>query len=32
MQSIGAPPVHLIKLKEEREITPYVWAHPDEDR
>ena len=27
-----APPVHMIKLTERREITPYKWAHPDEDR
>jgi hypothetical protein len=27
-----APPVHMIKLTETREITPYLWAHPDEDR
>ena len=27
-----APPVHLVKLTEAREITPYRWAHPDEDR
>ena len=27
-----APPVHMIKLTQEREITPYVWVHPDEDR
>jgi hypothetical protein len=26
-----APPVHMIKLTQEREITPYVWAHPDDD-
>jgi hypothetical protein len=26
-----APPVHMIKLTQEREITPYVWVHPDED-
>jgi hypothetical protein len=26
-----APPVHMIKLTE-REITPYKWVHPDEDR
>jgi hypothetical protein len=32
MQSIGAPPVHMIELTETREITPYVWVHPDEDR
>ncbi len=23
-------PVHLIKLTEKREITPYKWVHPDE--
>lgn len=27
-----APPVHMIKLTEKREITPYKWVHPDEDR
>jgi hypothetical protein len=28
-----APPVHMIKLTEQREITPYLWVHPDnEDR
>jgi hypothetical protein len=27
-----APPVHVIKLTETREITPYVWVHPDEER
>jgi hypothetical protein len=27
-----APPVHIIKLTETREITPYVWVHPDEER
>jgi hypothetical protein len=27
-----APPVHMIKLTEGREITPYLWVHPDEDR
>jgi hypothetical protein len=26
------PPVHMIKLTREREITPYVWVHPDDDR
>jgi hypothetical protein len=26
------PPVHMIKLNQEREITPYVWVHPGEDR
>ena len=30
MQSFGAPPVHMIKLTETREITPYIWVHPDE--
>jgi hypothetical protein len=29
---IYAPPVHIIKLTREREITPYVWVHPDYDR
>jgi hypothetical protein len=23
---------HMIRLTEEREITPYVWVHPDEER
>jgi hypothetical protein len=27
-----APPVHMIKLTETREITPYFWVHPDEER
>jgi hypothetical protein len=27
-----APPVHMIKLTQQREITPYVWVHPDEER
>ena len=27
-----APPVHMIRLTETREITPYVWIHPDEER
>jgi len=26
------PPVHVIKLTETREITPYLWVHPDEER
>jgi hypothetical protein len=26
-----APPVHMIKLTETREITPYMWVHPDEE-
>jgi hypothetical protein len=27
-----APPVHMIKLTERPEITPYRWVHPDDDR
>ena len=27
-----APPVHMIKLTARREITPYLWVHPDEER
>ena len=27
-----APPVHMIKLTETREITPYLWVHPHEER
>jgi hypothetical protein len=27
-----APPVHMIRLTEERQTVPYVWAHPDEER
>ena len=27
-----SPPVHMIKLTEMREITPYLWVHPDEER
>jgi hypothetical protein len=27
----SAPPVHMIKLTERQEITPYKWVHPDED-
>jgi hypothetical protein len=27
-----APPVHMIKLTETREITPYKWVHPGEER
>jgi hypothetical protein len=26
-----APPVHMIKLTMQREITPYNWVHPDDD-
>jgi len=25
------PPVHMIKLTQQREITPYKWVHPDDD-
>ena len=28
----SAPPVHMIKLTATREITPYLWVHPDEER
>ena len=24
--------VHMIKLTERQEITPYKWVHPDEER
>jgi hypothetical protein len=27
-----APPVHMIKLTERQEITPYKWVHSDEER
>jgi hypothetical protein len=27
-----APPVHVVKLTETQEITPYPWVHPDEER
>jgi hypothetical protein len=27
-----APPVHMIRLSAERQITPYKWVHPEEDR
>jgi hypothetical protein len=26
-----APPVHMIKFTQGREITPYLWTHPDDD-
>jgi hypothetical protein len=26
------PPVHMMKLTQERKITPYVWVYPDDDR
>jgi len=27
-----SPPVHMIKLTQEREIAAYVWVHPDDER
>jgi hypothetical protein len=27
-----APPVHMMKLTERQEITPYKWVRPDEER
>jgi hypothetical protein len=27
-----APPVRMIKPTETRQITPYRWVHPDEER
>ncbi|PYK10506.1 MAG: hypothetical protein DME65_09780 [Verrucomicrobia bacterium] len=27
----SAPPVHMIKLTETREIAPYKWVHPSEE-
>src|SRR5437762_857717 len=27
-----APPVHMIKLTATRQITPYKWVHPSEER
>jgi hypothetical protein len=27
-----SPPVHMIKLTQEREIAPYVWVHLDDER
>jgi hypothetical protein len=26
------PPVHMIRLTSQREITPYKWVHPDDQR
>jgi hypothetical protein len=28
----SAPPVHMIKLTETREIASYFWVHPGEER
>jgi hypothetical protein len=25
-------PLHMIELTETREISPYVWVHPDDER
>jgi hypothetical protein len=25
-------PVHMVKLTEKREITPYLWVHLDDER
>ena len=27
-----APPVHMIKLTDTHEITPYLWVYPAEER
>jgi hypothetical protein len=27
-----APPVHMIRLTEQRQTVPYVWVHPEEER
>jgi len=27
-----SPPVRMIKLTTQRELTPYAWVHPDEER
>ena len=26
-----SPPVHMIRLTEQRQTLPYVWVHPDDD-
>jgi hypothetical protein len=26
-----SPSMHMIKLTQQREITPYAWVHPDDD-
>src|ERR1700722_12629564 len=31
-KGLYAPPVHMIRLTEERETVPYVWVHPDDER
>jgi hypothetical protein len=30
--AICATSANMIKLTQERQITPYVWVHPDEER
>jgi hypothetical protein len=27
-----SPSVHMIKLTQQREIAPYKWVHPDDER
>jgi Fe-S-cluster-containing hydrogenase component 2 len=27
-----APPVHMIRLTRERQVAPYPWVHPDDER
>jgi len=29
---MDSPPVNMIRLTKEREIDPYLWVHPDEER
>jgi hypothetical protein len=31
MPDAAIPPVYMIKVTQRREITPYVWVHPDGD-
>jgi hypothetical protein len=31
-EGAATPPVHMIKLAETRDITPYRWFPPDEER
>jgi hypothetical protein len=26
-----SPPVHMIRLTEQRQTAPYVWVHPDDN-
>ncbi len=32
MQGAIRTRVHMIRLAATREITPYLWVHPDDDR